>query len=274
MNTPLQLESFLMGKSPEDWKCEDSIAVTGSFAAVIDGATNKSTFTASRQDPSPGQRVAALVKEALLQVNAKATARQAIDFITEFVSERLGPRGSAPEPDSAAAVVILSVARREIWRVGDCLFRVDDREYRPITTIDDHIAAVRACYNTTCLIDGDTVEELMRHDKGRELVLPLLKKKYRFRNTETDSPFSFGAIDGSRVPERFIEVHQLPTQTCVVVLCSDGYPRALGTLEESEAYLGKILSADPLCISQLIGTKGVSIGNHSFDDRAYIRFRL
>jgi len=39
----------------------------------------------------------------------------------------------------------------------------------------------------------------------------------------------------------------------------------------SEELLARLLAEDPLCIGPLKGTKGVALGNVSFDDRAYLR---
>ena len=57
-----------------------------------------------------------------------------------------------------------------------------------------------------------------------------------------------------------------------VVLASDGYPKLFGTLEESEHYLQKVLAEDPLCISLNKQTKGLMVGNNSYDDRTFVRF--
>ena len=57
-----------------------------------------------------------------------------------------------------------------------------------------------------------------------------------------------------------------------MVLASDGYPKLFGTLEESEHYLQKVLAEDPLCISLNKQTKGLMVGNNSYDDRTFVRF--
>ena len=54
---------------------------------------------------------------------------------------------------------------------------------------------------------------------------------------------------------------------------SDGYPFLKGTLHESEEALVCQLRDDPLCIRSFKATKGLMLGNVSFDDRCYLRFR-
>ena len=56
-----------------------------------------------------------------------------------------------------------------------------------------------------------------------------------------------------------------------IVLASDGYPRLMPTLRESEKELECLLAEDPLCIGDNIATKGLKVGQKSFDDRSYIR---
>lgn len=58
------------------------------------------------------------------------------------------------------------------------------------------------------------------------------------------------------------------------MLASDGYPKLMPTLNESEAELQRLLEEDPLCIYENIATKGLNEGQTSFDDRSYIRFRI
>lgn len=271
MNRMEIIERYLQGKSPDDNSCEDKLVVTESFVAVIDGATYKGN---AMLPELPGKLVSILIETALGKLPPRLDARESIDIITKDVKAGLHQLDTESINQAAASVVILSLNRREIWRVGDGLYRINDREYMPIPSIDGHMAAIRSCYNTTFHLDGESINALRAHDKGRELILPLLTRKYRFRNSEVDTHFAFGAIDGTRVPDRFIEVMRLPPETCEVVLCSDGYPRVLSSLSESEAYLAKILLTDPLCIDLFMATKGVKIGDRSFDDRVYIRLRV
>ena len=58
------------------------------------------------------------------------------------------------------------------------------------------------------------------------------------------------------------------------MLSSDGYFRLFPTLSESEEHLAEILRENPLCIGEYSSTKGLQKGCVSFDDRAYIRFKV
>jgi hypothetical protein len=56
-----------------------------------------------------------------------------------------------------------------------------------------------------------------------------------------------------------------------IVIGSDDYPELLMTLAASEEALRVDLLADPLRIGKHRATKGVGLGNVSFDDRAFVR---
>ena len=57
-------------------------------------------------------------------------------------------------------------------------------------------------------------------------------------------------------------------------MATDGYPRLFDSLESTEKYLQMALEVDPMCIGILQGTKGISEGNVSYDDRTYLSFKV
>ena len=90
-------------------------------------------------------------------------------------------------------------------------------------------------------------------------------------------PFIAMAIAGLAKPAKPSAtgcLFQVPKGVSQVVITSDGYPRILPSLQQSEDLLARLLAEDPLCIGPLRSTKGVKPGNASFDDRAYLRIRL
>jgi len=101
------------------------------------------------------------------------------------------------------------------------------------------------------------------------MMLPLLETQHVFRNRD-DSPYGFGAIDGTKVPRRFRERFPV-TGASAVVMASDGYVEPAESLEEAERHLARLLREDPLRLGPPPGTKGCAPGATSFDDRAYLR---
>jgi glycerophosphoryl diester phosphodiesterase len=86
--------------------------------------------------------------------------------------------------------------------------------------------------------------------------------------------FGYPVLDGTSLSGNGIQVRQVASGETQIVLASDGYPVLKPTLADSESYLTTILAEDPLLFRAFRSTKGLSPGNQSFDDRAYIRFRI
>lgn len=113
---------------------------------------------------------------------------------------------------------------------------------------------------------------LKENDIGREAILETLKKQSLFQNTPNKSTFSYGALDGSNEAIKYINIIDISNAE-EVVIASDGYPKLFTTLEDTEKYLTYILENDPMMIFDIMQTKGMTKGNVSYDDRAYIRIK-
>ncbi len=85
---------------------------------------------------------------------------------------------------------------------------------------------------------------------------------------------TYAVIDGFPIPQQCVRVITLDFQPWEIVLASDGYPFLLPTLAESEQRLEQQRRDDPLNIGTFKATKAFLPGSNSFDDRAYIRFRV
>ena len=105
------------------------------------------------------------------------------------------------------------------------------------------------------MLNGASVDELLRDDPGRKLIRPIVEGQHAFRNLASSSPLAFGAIDGHEV-----------------VLVTDGYFTPAPSLAAAERQLREVLATDPLLIGEFASTKGWVPGSDSYDDRAYVRF--
>jgi len=76
------------------------------------------------------------------------------------------------------------------------------------------------------------------------------------------------------VPPSLVVVHGVPDDVDHLVLASDSYPDIRPTLSGGEALLARLLTQDPWCVGPLMGTKGVTKEQISYDDRAYLRIRI
>lgn len=268
-------EQKLKGKRRDASLCEDALAVTDDYIAVIDGMTSKTARLYGGR--TTGRYASEVIASAVSLLPPGISFRQAVERLTEEIRRAYLREGCLPDAEEkrenrfAAGFIGYSRARREIWSLGDCQCMVNGKIFSFEKKADETASAARALYLEAELQQGKTVAELMRRDASREVILPLLKAALAFENAVQDSGFAFGVLDGFPVPEKYLEV--VPVQIGdEVVLASDGYPKLFATLQESEEYLQHILREDPLCFRKFRSTKGLAEGNASYDDRAYIRF--
>jgi hypothetical protein len=267
------IESHTESRGPHDHN-EDAVVITGSHAAVIDGATD--IGDRRYRGLTPGRFAMDILRDAIIALPPEVTADEAIDRLSATLLTAAGAAGMRPEAHvrPTATVACFSAARRELWRVGDAYVRIGGFVSVPHTALDILASGTRAAYDRAMLALGMPREEIEIHDPGREIVLPILHLQTRFQNDPADfAEFGRGVIDGRPVPVRFREIWRVEPGT-EVVLTTDGYPSPSHTLAAAEAELAQALVDDPLRISKIRpGTKGRRPGMASYDDRAYLRLR-
>jgi len=258
--------------------CEDLVYLGQHFAAVIDGTTSK---TNRRWNGRTGGQIAStLIKEALEKLYPEATVNEAAEALTSAIHELyiafncLEIVRHEPMERATATTAIYSRFRREIWLIGDCQALVDGQLIRPRHYVDVVSSAARAMYLSSELVRGVDISVLRETDPGLTYISDLLHRQTDFQNNSAAGPYFYVAIDGFPIPAEGIVVHGLPNHVNSVVLATDGYPELKASLAESEASLADILASDPLMISVYKSTKGLSPGNISFDDRAYLRISI
>lgn len=258
------VERFCLGKQGAE-ACEDGMAMGNGFVAVIDGSTSKTPFRLDA-DMSNGRFAMLIIRDYLLgdTLPPTATVDDFCDGITARLRAEYDRRGltdtllAHPEQRPCASVVVLSVARRELWLVGDCQAMVNGTLYENGKPYESQIAARRAA-----LIQQGTSPA-----EARRAIEPLLIDAMRAGQNQT-----YAVVDGFPIYKKGVKVVPIPPQADVV-LASDGYPFLRPTLEESEAALARQLRNDPQNVSTFIATKGLKPGLLSFDDRTYVRVQM
>src|SRR5579883_3135115 len=124
-------EQALVSKTGNPEDNEDFIHLSPAFVAVIDGVTSK---TPRRWEGKTGGQVCAqLIDQVLSQLPGDVTAREAVDAITarirHFYEEHdvLELVQADPSQRLSAALIAVSLSRKEIWFVGDCQCMLDKR---------------------------------------------------------------------------------------------------------------------------------------------------
>ena len=246
-------EKFTMSREGTEGICGDFIVDTDNFIAVIDGATPKGNrlWEGMRGDVY----ISHLISNAIKNMDRDITAEDAVLYINNAVKDAY-KRNNVDldtlehEEMLQACVVIYSASRHEVWSYGDCLIRINHRDYNNIKKLDVLMSNLRAFF----------IESL-----------PYLKEQGIFANTNYS--FGYSVINGGTIIPKNVKVYSVQSGDRII-LATDGYPKLFDTLEASEQYLELKLKEDPDCVYSLRGTKGVSSGNVSFDDRAFIGFSV
>lgn len=274
------IESKIEGKkSPES--CEDGLVVTADFIAVIDGSTSKTPHHLS-PDMKNGRYAMVLISEYIQhELKPESTVEDFCEGVTSFIYNKVYRQQGIekqmqahPEERLTASAILYSKAKNEVWMVGDCQAIIDGKLYENNKPFEDIVARRRV----ELIRQGFTPQE------ARKTIEPLLIQAMLEGQNKT-----YTVIDGFSIYQKGVKVvslnapqknvetdvaDSLPLPTKEIVLASDGYPFLKPTLAESEEALAHLLAYDPQCTHEFIATKGIVVGNKSFDDRTYIRFQI
>lgn len=274
------IESKIEGKkSPES--CEDGLVVTADFIAVIDGSTSKTPHHLS-PDMKNGRYAMVLISEYIQhELKPESTVEDFCEGVTSYIYNKVYRQQGIeeqmqahPEERLTASAILYSKAKNEVWMVGDCQAIIDGKLYENNKPFEDIVARRRV----ELIRQGFTPQE------ARKTIEPLLIQAMLEGQNKT-----YTVIDGFSIYQKGVKVvslnapqknvetdvaDSLPLPTKEIVLASDGYPFLKQTLTESEEALAHLLAYDPQCAHEFIATKGIVVGNKSFDDRTYIRFQI
>lgn len=274
------IESKIEGKkSPES--CEDGLVVTADFIAVIDGSTSKTPHHLS-PDMKNGRYAMVLISEYIQhELKPESTVEDFCEGVTSYIYNKVYRQQGIeeqmqahPEERLTASAILYSKAKNEVWMVGDCQAIIDGKLYENNKPFEDIVARRRV----ELIRQGFTPQE------ARKTIEPLLIHAMLEGQNKT-----YTVIDGFPIYQKGVKVvslnapqknvetdvaDSLPLPTKEIVLASDGYPFLKPTLTESEEALAHLLAYDPQCTHEFIATKGIVVGNKSFDDRTYIRFQI
>nr|WP_295441902.1 hypothetical protein [uncultured Prevotella sp.] len=274
------IESKIEGKkSPES--CEDGLVVTADFIAVIDGSTSKTPHHLS-PDMKNGRYAMVLISEYIQhELKPESTVEDFCEGVTSYIYNKVYRQQGIeeqmqahPEERLTASAILYSKAKNEVWMVGDCQAIIDGKLYENNKPFEDIVARRRV----ELIRRGFTPQE------ARKTIEPLLIQAMLEGQNKT-----YTVIDGFPIYQKGVKVvslnapqknvetdvaDSLPLPTKEIVLASDGYPFLKPTLTESEEALAHLLAYDPQCTHEFIATKGIVVGNKSFDDRTYIRCQI
>lgn len=262
------IEQSLVPKSPKK-KSEDGIVVTPDFIAVIDGSTSKTERRYSFFN-SNGRYAMQIISNFIRKMPKCISCHEFCVGVTKEIRKHYKksdiPRlAEHPEERLTASAVVFSRLNREIWMIGDCQCMVGGDFYDNPKPYEQELAEQREK-----IIKEGTLpkEQYLINDTARKQIIPHMLETMKQQN------ITYSVIDGFHIPEQYVRIITLDFQPWEIILASDGYPYLCTTLQESEEKLTWQRENDPLNIGQFKATKAFAKGNNSFDDRAYIRFKV
>lgn len=271
------IESFVEGKYGNLKKCEDAIVVTENYACVIDGASSKVDMLFDGK--TSGKVASEIITEAIVELPSNIGWKEVLERISNKLNAFYDKKDlikcieDNPAARAQAAIAIYSGSLKEVCMIADCQCMINNVLYCNPLIMDEIRVNTRALFLESELRLGKTVEELLENDTGADFIKPLLLIQHLFKNIP-GSQYSYGVVDGLRIPEEEIKIVKVPEGTKSIVLASDGYPVIKGTLKETEDELHRIIKEDPLCIKINKQFRGVGKGFVSYDDRAYLRIGI
>lgn len=269
------IEQFTQGKTGDEAKNEDCIAVTNDFIAVFDGVTSRAAFTLGGTSTGvfASRTLAKAIKKLSADIDgpaAVASLNKTLKDASEAAAKKEGQVFADTWAWPGAALLVYSRARNEIWRVADSTFVMDGKANYKFFPQELTVADLRRTFICAKLAKGMTEAQLLDEDISWDLITPIIREFKIFANY--DGPFGYGVLNGSVIPKTHIEIFTVGN-TKEIILASDGYLEVFGTLAETESVLKKIVATDPLMYKLHPQVKGVRKGHLSFDDRSYIRFQ-
>ncbi len=265
------IEQQVMSKNGNMDHCEDGLFISDNFVVVIDGVTAKGKKL--WKGKKSGRYARDLILEKLKSVSEDVSAVSFFNILSGALKEAhefFYPDGCPLAEKLRAAVIVYSRYYKEIWSYGDCSCMINDVVYAHEKAIDQLNSAMRSYILQDELNSGKTYAELQKRDMGREYIQEALLRQFHFENI--DGLFGYAVLNGDSINESLVVKHAVK-EGDIVILVSDGYPKLCPTLKESEHALENVLEQDPLCCRIYLSTKGMAVGNISFDDRCYCRFR-
>lgn len=279
MANPQILEHHSSSKQYDTAHNEDVTVVAPdmSFIAVIDGSSLAKGE--SYNGMTGGRFAATMVADAIVRLPKDIKAHAAVDQISEYLRDALeradrGPNAPAANGQrlAAAAAVIYSRERNEIWSIGDCPFMIANTAYSTTLKVAEFRAQARQYKLHELMMGGMTEAELLKNDPTPKIIAAhMMQDSRRFANS-SDPVFGYGVLNGDPVPHQHVRVFNVGAAK-QIVLASDGYPKLKPSLAASEAYLAKVTAEDPLCYKINVQAKGM-VDDAGFDDRTYMRIKL
>ena len=271
-------ETFIKGKKGSDELCEDGIFLGQKLIVVIDGCTSKGSL--QWNGTTSGKFAKDCIIEQLRESEVYASAASFFEKLSAVLREKRKLHPHCTREDwPRACVIAYSSVYRQVWSYGDCNCMINGSFHDHSKEIDRVLAERRAAVIEQAIQNygvKETLKRLNEHDFARDVILPDLKRQLEFENRHLfldGRDYGYPVINGEPICEDMMKIHDLQIGD-EVIMATDGYPQLAPSLQESEKALQELISKDPFCFNINKSTKGLTQGNISFDDRAWVKLKV
>lgn len=267
------IEYRTVSKTGDERGNHDGLVINDNFIAVVD-AYQARGYRGWNGRPA-GIFAKEIICKKLGEIDADAEAADVYRTLGQELQARTAEAIEAMSDSQVyaypmARVLVYSAARRQIWRLGDSPFVVDgELNFTRSEAMEAMIA--QRCEVTEKFLANDRTDlkDMVNNDYGRTSIMEqLVEEERRVDGVECLSgrpDVDYDVLLGN------VEVFQLePGQE--VILASDGYPRLLGTIEDSEEWLAAERARDPLFVHDYKSIRTAKDEEAGYDDRTYVRF--
>lgn len=267
------VEAFCEGKY-RDGRNEDRLFTGPHHVAVVDGS--------SAAAPIGGRAGGLVAAEVVVGILDRLAPEATIDDFEGAVQTALAliARDHAAASPCAAAVVV-SLPRREVWRIGDCPFAIDSvwniPAHNPHEQAFFRFRQMMAAGYARAPIDDRLARRL--DDSIAGVTRDWLGMTKNWVNVEAD-PFGFAALDERSTPARFREVFPLARGASQIVLASDGAVVSCGgqrgpaSIAEMLDEIEQVRRRDPCCVELFPYWRGFLDGATYLDDVTLLTIAL
>lgn len=272
------LESFTLPKNADAPDTNEDIrGVIGDddtirFVYLGDGATSSHPFEGRAGGLVAGERLI----ETLTNLPFDADIFDFADAATDNMRDMAATWDGHSRYRACIQALVYSVHHKQIWRIGDCHFRVDGQIYLGSKYIDTLANEFRSACITAFLNMNDQFSEW---DLMDENLMPLrpwraIPEMYQgqFQNMEKDDPRAYGTLDGTEIPQRFLQCYQVP-EARTITFCSDGFFTPPDSWNDGMADLKRERAINPLMIRKHKGNRPFQQDRAIFDDTTLISFQ-
>ena len=267
------LESASVAKCGDERGNHDALVINDNYVAVFD-ALQARGWRAWDKLPA-GVFARTVMVSTLESLPGDMDAKGVIRALQEALQERTQRCIEEMEDDQIYAypqsrALIYSIAKREIWRLGDSPFCIDGKLNYQRSEGYEKAAEKRAEVLELFLANPlSDMKDLINTDYGRSSAMDIIiEEEQRVDGVQTLSGRPDVDID---VLLDNVEVFAVEPGA-ELILASDGYPRILATLQESEQWLEDERARDPLFVRDYKALQGAKDEEAGYDDRSYVRF--